>query len=309
MTNRRDFIKTAATLGGATMLPHPFFSSQAQAVDSAEDSCFTLWQIPLHRTPTQGNSYIFHTKEGKVVVMDGGVAGEADYLRGFLAALGNEVDIWFLSHPHSDHIGALNEILKDPDGINIKSVYHSAFSSDFYENVEPNSRNLTVEFYENLEHLSKSGCNVVDVKEPGMVVELDRMHFKILDVKNETVRANAYNNSCMVIRVWDSVRSVVFLGDAGIEQGDRLLAGSFRKDLDCDYLQLAHHGQRGVRKAFYRTIRFRACLWPTPLWLYNNDAGQGFNTHNWETVEIRNLMAELGIQEHFYGWQGLCVVD
>ena len=309
MSNRRDFIKTAAFLGGATVLTTPFLASSSQAVDSAADSCFTLWQIPLHRTTTQGNSYVFRTKEGKVVVMDGGVAGEADYLRGFLAALGNVVDIWFLSHPHSDHIGALNEILKNPDGVEIKSVYHSAFSSDFYENVEPDSRDLTAEFYGHLEQLAKGGCKVVDVKEPGMVIELGRLKFKILGVKNEDIRKNAYNNSCMIIRVWDSVRSVVFLGDAGLEQGDRLLGGPFRNDLDCDYLQLAHHAQRGVSKDFYRTIKFNACLWPTPLWLFNNDAGKGYNTHSWETVEIRNLMDELGIKKHFYGWQGLCMID
>jgi hypothetical protein len=309
MTNRRDFIKMSAFLGGATMFTMPFLPSPSWAVDSAAESCFTLWQIPLSRTPTQGNSYVFRTKEGKVAVMDGGVAGEADYLRGFLAALGNTIDIWFLSHPHSDHIGALNEILKKPDDIKIKSVYHSAFSNDFYENVEPNSRDLTVEFYGNLEHFSQSGGKVIDVKEPGTVIELDRLKFKILGIKNEDIRTNAYNNSSMIIRVWDSVRSVVFLGDAGIEQGDRLLGGPFRKDLDCDYLQLAHHGQRGVSKDFYRTVKFSSCLWPTPLWLYNNDAGKGYNTHTWETVEIRNLMDELGIKKHFYGWQGLCVVD
>ena len=311
MTNRRDFIKAVAFLGGTTVLPVPLFTSSTLAVDSAAESEFTLWQIPLNRSPSQGNSYVFRTKEGKVVVMDGGVAQEADYLRGFLGALGNVVDIWFVSHPHNDHIGAFNEILKKPDGIEIKSVYHSAYSSDFYENVEADrsgARDLTVEFYGNLELLSQKGCKVVDVKEPGLVIELDRLKFKILGVKNEDIRTG-YNNSCMVIRAWDSVRSVVFLGDAGIEQGNRLLAGPFRKDLDCDYLQLAHHAQRGVSKDFYRTIKFSACLWPTPLWLFNNDAGKGYNTHTWETVEIRNLMDELGIQKHFYGWQGLCIVD
>ena len=32
-------------------------------------------------------------------VMDGGVKEETPYLRGFLAALGNQVDVWFVSHP------------------------------------------------------------------------------------------------------------------------------------------------------------------------------------------------------------------
>jgi hypothetical protein len=307
MTHRRDFIKTTALLGGTVSFSNTF-STMSHAEDKRRESDFTLWQIPLHQTPTQGNSYVFRTKTGKVIVMDGGVAQEAGYLRGFLAALGNVVDVWFLSHPHSDHIGALNEILKNPDGIEIKSVYHSKFSSDFYESVEPGSQNLTAEFYKNLDSIGESGCKVIDVTAPGLVLDVDQVKFKILDIKNEAVKNNAYNNSCMVIRVWDSVRSALFLGDAGVEQGDRLLSGSYRADLNCDYLQLAHHGQRGVSKDFYRTIKFGACMWPTPLWLYNNDAGKGHNTHNWETVEIRRLMEELGIKQHFFGWQGLNVI-
>lgn len=303
MLQRRDFFKySAAILGTAAVVP----ISSVSASTGKSMSDFTLWQIPLQENHSQGNSYVFRINSGKVVVMDGGVAPESGYLRGFLGALGNEVDTWFLSHPHSDHIGALNEILKTSKGIKIKKIYHSKFSKEFYEKVEPGSQGLTAEFYNNLE---KSDVEVVDVKEPGLVVDIDNTKFKILDVKDESVTTNAYNNSCMVIRVSDAARSLVFLGDAGREQGDRLLAGPFRKDLDCDYLQLAHHGQKGVKKDFYRTIKFNACLWPTPLWLYNNDAGQGYNTHTWETVEIRELMEQLGIKKHFIAYQGLCVVD
>ena len=299
---RRRFFGVAAATG--TLLGTPLPATTAE-------SDFTLWQIPLHQNRSQGNSYVFRMKSGKIAVMDGGVASEAGYLRGFLGALGNEIEAWFLSHPHSDHIGACNEILKNPDGIRIKTIYHAEFSKEFYDAVEPGSRKLTEEFYTNLKkpELKTAGTTVVDVTEPGLVVTVGGTKFTILDVKDEKVTDNAYNNSCMVIRVEDAVRSAVFLGDAGIEQGDRLLSGPFRKRLNCDFLQLAHHGQRGVRKDFYRTIKFNACLWPTPLWLYNNDAGKGYDTHNWETVEIRNLMEELGIKKHFLGWQGLCVVE
>jgi beta-lactamase superfamily II metal-dependent hydrolase len=90
---------------------------------------------------------------------------------------------------------------------------------------------------------------------------------KYLGVTNESITQNPYNNSSMVIKVWDKEKSILFLSDAGVEAGDLLLNGPYRKDLDCDYLQMAHHGQRGVSKAFYRTIHFKACLWPTPTWV------------------------------------------
>ncbi len=34
-----------------------------------------------------------------------------------------------------------------------------------------------------------------------------------------------------------------------------------------------------------------------------------YNTHIFETVEIRNLMDELGIKEHFVSWEGLCRIE
>jgi len=269
-----------------------------------EKSNFVLWQLPS-QINTIGNSYVFRMSDGKIVVMDGGVKEETIYLRGFLAALGNKVEIWFVSHPHSDHIGALNEILKAPGELKIAKIYHSEFSPSFCGS-EPDSKAEACEFYLNLK---KSGIPVVNASQPGLVIQVDQTRFKILTVTNEDIAVNPFNNSSMVIRAWDSKKSVVFLGDAGKEEGDRLLNGPYREELDCNYLQMAHHGQNGVSKDFYRTIKFSACLWPSPTWVYNNDAGKGFNTHTFETVEIRNLMDSLGIKKNFASCAGLSKIE
>jgi beta-lactamase superfamily II metal-dependent hydrolase len=261
---------------------------------------FELWQLPS-QVNTIGNSYVFRTAEGKIAVMDGGVAAEALYLRGFLAALGNKVDAWFISHPHPDHIGALSEILKDPKDLKIERIYHSEFSSQI-SSAEPGGKEGVEGFYA---LLKKSGIPVVNLKEPGLVVKLDQTKFKILGVTNDDILVNPYNNSSMIIRVWDDSKSMLFLGDCGKEEGDRLLSGPYRRELDCDYIQMAHHGQQGVSKDFYRTVKFTACLWPTPSWVYNNDIGNGFNTHILKTVEIRELIDSLGIQSNYISWKGL----
>lgn len=271
---------------------------------SGPKSDFVVWQLPS-QINTIGNSYVFQTSDGKVAVMDGGVKEETDYLRGFLAALGNHVDIWFVSHPHPDHIGAITEILKEPKGIKIDLVCHSEYSPEFRK-IEPDYASTANEFYE---ALHRSGVLVENLKESGKVFLLCQTRFKIIGVKNEDILVNPYNNSCMVIRVWDDKKSLLFLADSGREEGDRLQNGPFRKDLNCDYLQMAHHGQKGVSKDFYRTIKFNACLWPTPSWVYNNDVGKGFNTHEFETVEIRNLIDSLGITENYVSNQGLVKIE
>ena len=276
-------------------------SSESCPDGRSEPNTFTLWQLPS-QINTIGNSYILLTQNGKVVVMDGGVKEETPYLRGFIAALGNEVEAWFVSHPHADHIGALFEILNDPRDIVIHKVYQSAFTPAF-RNTEPGSAASANAFYDALE---ASGISVINYTAPGSQIAIDGVNFKILAVTNEDIPVNPYNNSCMVVRVWDEQKSILFLGDLGEEAGDRLLNSDFRKDLDCDYVQMAHHGQQGVSREFYRAIRFSACLWPTPSWVYNNDVGGGFDTHILKTIEIRELMKELGITEQYFSFEGLC---
>lgn len=266
---------------------------------------FILWQLPSQSNNIM-NSYVFLTSEGKVCVMDGGYKGDASYLRGFLAALGNEVEAWFVSHPHDDHVEALNEILKEPGGIKIKTIYHSEMSAAYYNAYEPNSRAGTAGFYDNLR---KFRGKVVDLTTPGEVIRVSNTYFKVLRVKNEQITANPYNNQSVVIKVWDRKKSVLFLGDLGREGGDELLKSSFAKELNSDYIQLAHHGQRGVSDDFYRAISFKACLWPTPSWLYHNDVGGGYNTANYETVHTRELMRDLGITQHYIAFEGLARIE
>ncbi len=289
---RRDFLRISL-LGGAaaTILPIDL------SAKSSGKSGFTLWQIPS-QVDTIGNSYVFKTDKGRLIVMDGGMNEEAPFLRGFLSALGCEVEAWFISHPHNDHMGALTEILKKPGDLKIKKIYHSRFSESLIDREEPYNI-YAREFYTELDKLDPTVTEVIDLKEPGLELKIDGMNLKILGVTNEELAyTNPYNNSSMIIRVWDRAKSIVFLGDAGIECGDKVLNSAYRNDLDCDYLQMAHHGQQGCSEDFYKTITFRACLWPTPTWVWNNDAGGGINTAHLKTFDTRRWMDEIGITEH-----------
>ncbi len=257
------------------------------------ESGFTMWQLPFYGQQF-GNSYVFRTNKGKVIVMDGGRNTEQNYLRGFIAALGNEVEAWFVTHPHDDHVGALTEIIKDPRGIKINNVYHSRFSDDLVRCEHP----YDIYAFDYYHSLDSAGITVHNQSEPGFQGKIDGLNFKILGVTNEEFRTNPFNNSSMVIRMWDDDKSILFLGDSGAECGDKLLNGPFRKDLDCDYVQVAHHGQNGCTEEFYKTIKFKACLWSNALWIWNNDQGGGPGTGNLKTAETRKWMDEIGIKEH-----------
>lgn len=295
MTTRREFLKYSAMLAGAMAIGDAGAKTTGDITktwNSKKKSGFTLWQIPSHSN-TIGNSYVFQTAKGKVIVMDGGFPEEANTLRGFIGALGNEVEAWFISHPHNDHMGALTEILKNPQEMKIKHIYHSRISKTVQAAEGPYSPSCQ-DFYDLLD---KTTIPVTDIRTPGDVFSYDDMKLKVLSVANE-ITTNAYNNSSMIMRVWDKKKTIVFLGDACIECGNLALNGPFRDDLNCEYLQMAHHGQNGCDKHFYQSIKFRVCLWPTPSWVWNNDQGKGFNTGILKTVETRTWMKEIGIKEH-----------
>lgn len=73
---RRSFIKSLAA--GAGLYAIPGFAG-AQRSGASGKSGFTLWQLPP-QTGTQMNCYILRTQSGKVIVIDGGNAGDAPYL-------------------------------------------------------------------------------------------------------------------------------------------------------------------------------------------------------------------------------------
>ena len=259
-----------------------------------------LWQLPS-QIDSIGNSYVVQTANGKVIVMDGGFEAEKDYLRGFIDALGGKVDAWIISHPHDDHITAIVALLENPKGLKIDKIYHSRFPDVLIDSESEKTAEITRKFYSLLDNATD--IEVVDCH-CGDEFEIDGVNFRILSEKNpELANCNPYNNSSMAYKMWDSKKSFIFLGDLGVEGGQKLLDSEYAKDLECDYLQMAHHGQAGCDKHFYESVKFRACLWPSPKWVYNAPMGR------LKTAEVRGWMKELGITEHYVSNEGLARIE
>lgn len=149
---RRDFLRVTL-LGGAVATVFPAALSGKGRGTGKGKPGFTLWQLPS-QVDTIGNSYVLQTDGGRLVVMDGGMKDETLFLKGFLAALGNEVEAWFVSHPHNDHMGALTEILKKPGDLKIRKIYHSRFSDSLLSAEHPYD-SYAREFYAELDRLDR----------------------------------------------------------------------------------------------------------------------------------------------------------
>jgi len=275
-------------------------SGQEDAPEYRPDT-FTLWQLP-NQTKSQMMSYVLRGTGGKIIVIDGGTVGDAPYLRAFLTDQGGVVDAWFITHPHDDHCSALVEILKDPQGIRIGPIYASLPEAAWIEEVADTSEKKT--YAELTAALAQTQHSVTDLQ-LGQKMTIDGMRIRVLGVKNPEIKQNPINNSCVVLRISDARKSVLFLADLGAAAGEKLLKSSQGRYLPSQYVQMAHHGQNGVNEDVYQAVRPEYCLWPTPLWLWDNNPGTGKGTGRWKTLEVRAWMEKFPIKNHYLLFEGL----
>ena len=295
---RRQFLQAAAAplvFCGSTI------ARQGPVVPAA--SC-VLWQLPS-QTPIQHMSYVLQTGTGQLIVVDGGNSGDASYLRGFVGALGNHVHHWFISHAHDDHVNALIAILENPGRMAIDKIYGSLPAEDWIGRHEAGEQKTIKALNE---ALKSSGRTCIELTK-GQVLDAGGLRVEVLSVKNPQITRNAINNSSVVMRILGHNKSILFTGDLGVEGGQLLMEGPYRAQLAANYVQMAHHGQRGVDEAFYQAVGARVCLWPTPRWLYENDSGGGKGSGPWETLEVRKWMKKLQVETHYVSANGLYRID
>ena len=247
----------------------------------------------------QMNSFIITTADGKVIVIDGGFRCDAEKLISRLKEItGNNtphIDAWFLSHAHCDHIDAFMEIIeKHPDELSFDRVYYNFPSVKYFEAYEPHEAHTVDEFYKLLPRFAEKACIVSQYD----VYDIGDAGFEILYSPDPDFTHNAINNSSVVFKMTLGGKTVMFLGDLGVEGGRKLLRLHGER-LKSDYCQMAHHGQNGVERDVYEAIAPSGCFWCAPKWLWDNDAGLGYNTHVFQTVVVRGWMEELGVKENY----------
>ena len=268
--------------------------------DSAK--IFTFWQLPSQST-SQMMSYVIKSSQGKIIVIDGGTKADGEYLKLFINDLGGEVSAWFLTHAHYDHVEAFIWNLQDKskDRIKIKSIYANFPTVAWIENYEEEYA-FTIKEFNKAMAQNKRKSIIVNADDE---IKIDEVKIEVLYVNTNTFKENAINNSSMLIRFSDNKKSVLFTGDLGAEAGNDIVNNVNHEKLKSKYVQMAHHGQDGVGKNFYELIDASYYLWPTPLWLWNNDNGGGKGSGPWKTLEVRKWVEGFKAKKNYVSGNGL----
>lgn len=255
-------------------------------------------------------SFIY-SEGGKVCVFDGGYPFECENLYERIKNVGGEVDTWFLTHPHDDHIGAFCGLMQaHGDEIKVHNLVYNFLPRDLMEKYAAHDAAHSFPLFDQMDEIIKKyNINVIT---PNLhdVYNIGDYSIKVLHIPNPAITRELFNNSSVVYKLTSANgKTILFLGDLTTEGGEEFLMQNTPEDIKADYVQMAHHGQGGVEKNVYAAIRPDYCLWCTPTWLWDNMGEGGYDTYFYKTVIVRGWMSELHMKKHYLFHNGNVDID
>ena len=169
------------------------------------------------------------------VLIDAGERGNEDNVIEYLYSYGiDELDYVVATHPHSDHVGSLDEVIET---FRVKNVIMPRLT-------EVNTPSNSI-YSDLLKAVKASKAKVIAAKAGNEYV----LGNAVMTVLGPVYQSDNLNNMSVVVRIDYGESSFLFQGDAEIdEENDILETGA---DIDCDVLKVGHHGSYTSSSANY----------------------------------------------------------
>ena len=169
----------------------------------------------------QGDSEFIELPNGETMLIDAGTNETGKNVVDYIKSLGyTSIDYVVGTHPHEDHIGGLDDVIKTFD---IGSIYMPKVTADTktFEDVldAAESKNLMI-------NTAKSGVSIMDTEDLSV-----KFLAPTLDIYENT------NDYSAVVKVVYGETSYLFTGDAE-EFSENLITD----DVNADVLKVGHHG-------------------------------------------------------------------
>lgn len=172
----------------------------------------------------QGDCTVILLPDGKTIMIDAGENGHEEEVFEFLDRNGiKKIDYLVATHPHSDHIGGLYEVVCEYE---IGEVYM------------PKTYHSTNTYLDLLEAIDEKNL-VINTALVGKTI-IDSDNLKAYFISPYNLYYDNLNNYSAVLRLEYFDNSFLFCADIEKEIEEALLGDG--ADVDCDVLKVAHHG-------------------------------------------------------------------
>ena len=246
--------------------------------DTFEKLCDT--SITQHYSAeSSGMGYIFRLEDGSFIVYDGGYKSDA---KDFLITISKlnlndqlHVRAWIITHDHSDHYAAFNEIAKSfAKRLKIDYVMYSPTTSE---------ESTVINYYKEqiFADVAKfSGAKLISVH-AGMTFNILNVKLEILQtpgVLSVHGKITDFNDTSIISRIVSADGSAIMLADACGRSADWLVR-NIGDGLKSDIVQVAHHGVETGSIPLYDKIAAPMVFWPCDHVLFASQRGEKIKQH------------------------------
>jgi len=193
--------------------------------DSAQQAEVSADAMEVHFIDVgQGDCTLIKLKDGRTVLIDAGNNGDFKIIKPYLDSAGvNRIDYLVGTHPHADHIGAMDDVIKNYD---IGKLYM------------PKAETNTKTFKDVLKAVSDKGLKITTGKRGVKVIDEDNLKLVMLAPNSD--KYDELNNYSIVMRLTYGNTSFLFEGDAeDVSEREILQNGD---DVKADVIKVGHHG-------------------------------------------------------------------
>lgn len=169
----------------------------------------------------QGDSIFLEFPNEKTMLIDASVSDASDKIINYIESLNySKIDYLIATHPHSDHIGGMKEVVNNFD-LGLIYMPKVVTTTTTYENL--------------LQAIANKGHKIKTAKAGLNIIDEGNLKVEILAPNSESYEE--LNDYSVVLKVTYKDRSFIFMGDA-----EKLSEDEITHNVKADVIKIGHHG-------------------------------------------------------------------